>query len=182
MIETERLILRPWREADRASYVALHRSPAICRYLGGVHSDARIEEGIAGLKRSQARYGYGRWMIERRTDGRLLGVCGPRPYDRVGTPIHGEIEIGWLLADDLWGQGYAREAAQASLDWGWANLDVSQIVAITVPANTASWGLMERLGMIRRPDLDFGHPAFDPCDPLHHHIAYVAERPAPYRS
>ena len=73
--------------------------------------------------------------------------------------------------------GYAKEAAHASLAWGWANLDASRIMAITVPANTASWGLMTRLGMIRRTDLDFGHPSFEPGHPLHRHIVYVAERP-----
>lgn len=97
-------------------------------------------------------------------------------------PIQGEIEIGWQLDEKAWGQGFAREAALASLTWGWANLACSRIVAITVPANRASWGLMERLGMTRRPDLDFGHPAFAEDHPLHRHIVYVAERPSSARS
>ena len=65
----------------------------------------------------------------------------------------------------------------ASLAWGWANLDAERIVAITVPANRASWGLMERLAMTRRPDLDFGHPAFAEDHPLHQHITYAIGRP-----
>ncbi|HET8611209.1 MAG TPA: GNAT family N-acetyltransferase, partial [Sphingomonas sp.] len=92
-------------------------------------------------------------------------------------PIIGEIEIGWRLREDAWGQGYAREAAEASFAWGWANLDRGQIVAITVPANERSWGLMERLGMSRRPELDFGHPLFPEGHPLHRHITYAIERP-----
>jgi len=81
------------------------------------------------------------------------------------------------LREDVWGQGYAREAAEASLAWGWANLDCARIVAITVPANKRSWGLMERLGMSRRPELDFGHTLFPKGHPLHRHITYAIGRP-----
>ncbi|NWP15587.1 GNAT family N-acetyltransferase, partial [Escherichia coli] len=75
-----------------------------------------------------------------------------------GTPLFGEVEIGWRVARAHWGKGYAREAAQASLDWAWANLDVPTVAAMTVPGNTRSWGLMERLGMTRVPADDFIHP------------------------
>jgi RimJ/RimL family protein N-acetyltransferase len=76
------------------------------------------------------------------------------------------------------GQGYACEAAQAALDWAWANLDVRRVVSFTVPANRPSWRLMERLGMARRPDLDFAHPRFPADHPLSGHITYAIERPS----
>jgi len=85
--------------------------------------------------------------------------------------------MGWRLRRDAWGQGYAIEAARACLDWAWSNLKADRIVAITVPANRASWSVMERLGMIRRPDLDFAHPNFAADHPLSAHITYVMERP-----
>ena len=123
----------------------------------------------------QAERGHCFWIVERKADGALLGFCGLK-IGNVGS-IDGEIEIGWRLREDAWGQGYAKEAALASLAWGWKNLDASRIVAITVPANRPSWGLMERLGMTRRPDMDFGHPLFAEDHPLHRHITYVIERP-----
>ncbi len=178
MIGTERLLLRPWRDGDRAPFVEMCRSPVVQKHLGEPQSDAQIDEAVERISARYATLGYGRWSVERRDDGRFIGLCGLVPFDRPGTPIHGEIEIGWQLTPAVWGRGYAREAAVASLKWGWANLDCPAIVAITVPANKASWGLMERIGMVRRPDLDFGHPLFAPDHALHRHVTYVAERPA----
>jgi RimJ/RimL family protein N-acetyltransferase len=175
MIGTARLILRPWRDADRAPFAAMGRSPAVMQHLGGTVTEAQVDESIARQQRFQADLGHCFWAIERVADGAFLGFCGLKP-GTVG-PIDGEIEIGWRLCETAWGQGYAKEAAFASLAWGWANLPAASIYAITVPANTASWGLMERLGMIRRPDMDFGHPQFEPGHPLHAHIGYEARRP-----
>ena len=81
------------------------------------------------------------------------------------------------LARDAWGQGYAREVARATLDWGFANLAEDTIWAITVPANIRSWGLMERLGMTRQIDMDFDHPNVPDDSPLKRHITYNIMRP-----
>jgi RimJ/RimL family protein N-acetyltransferase len=115
------------------------------------------------------------WAIERREDGAFLGFCGVKPGAE-DTPIEGEIEIGWRLAHEHWGKGYAREAAQASLDWVWANLDADHVAAITTPGNSNSWGLMERLGMTRAPEDDFDHPKA--VGDLIPHITYRIARPA----
>jgi RimJ/RimL family protein N-acetyltransferase len=109
--------------------------------------------------------------MERREDGAFLGFCGIKPGPE-GTPIKGEIEIGWRLGHAFWGQGYAREAAQASLDWAWAHLDVPGVAAITTRTNMRSWGLMERLGMTRIPEDDFDHPLVPAESPLRPHITY----------
>ena len=93
--------------------------------------------------------------------------------------IEGEIEIGWRLTCETWGQGYAREAAAATLAWAWSNLDAPSIAAITVPANRRSWGLMERLGMRRVVDGDFDHPDLAEGDPLRRHLTYRIQRPRP---
>ena len=176
MIETERLILRGWREADADEFLRVTNTPAVMAHLGGVQSDpAGIHGTIERQHRHQAEHGHCLWIAERTSDCALLGFCGLQPGN-VG-PIAGEIEIGWRLREDAWGQGYAREAAEASLAWAWANLVVPRVMAITVPANRASWRLMERLGMARRAELDFGHPAFAEGHPLHRHIVYVATRP-----
>ena len=173
MIDTERLILRPWRQQDVAPFHAMGRDPEVMRYLG---PPMAIEEAQAAHDRMvsyQADYGMCFWAVERRADAAFIGFCGLKPGK---PPIDGEVEIGWRLARQAWGQGYAREAAAASLAWGWSNLDVPGIVAITVPANVRSWGLMERLGMQRVLDGDFDHPALAPGDPLRRHILYRAAR------
>lgn len=176
MIETERLILRPWREADHAPFLAMSRSPAVMRHLGRLLDAAEVEAAIARMQAGQAEHGHCFWAIERQADSAFLGFCGLKP-GAVGSLV-GEIEIGWRLREEAWGQGYAKEAALASLAWGWAHLDAPRIAAITVQGNGASWGLMQRLGMIRRPDMDFGHPAFAEGHPLHWHITYTIDRPA----
>lgn len=178
MIETGRLLLRGWRDADIAPFAAMCADPEVMAHLGGPQPLADVEAAIARQRGLEARHGCCFWAIERREDGALLGFCGLRPGGHPGTPVTDELEIGWRLRRDAWSQGYAREAAEASLAWGWANTDRARITAWTIPPNRASWTLMERLGMVRRADLDFAHPDFPPGHPLSAHIVYAAERPA----
>lgn len=175
MIETARLFLREWRTEDRADYLDLCNSAAVTAHLGGPATAEQVDAGIARIRASQADHGFCFWAVERRYDSAFLGYCGLK-YAPEHTVI-GEVEIGWRLREDAWGQGYAREAALATLRWAWANLDVPRVIAMTVAANRRSWGLMERIGMTRRAELDFGHPQFAENHPLHRHIVYAATRP-----
>jgi RimJ/RimL family protein N-acetyltransferase len=175
VIDTERLILRGWRAADVDPFNAMCRDPEVMRYLGPPESR---EQTAAALDRQNGfltSVGHCFWAVERRADGTLLGFCGIKP-GAAGTPIEQDIEIGWRLGRAHWGQGYAREAAEASLAWGWVNTAAPLISAITVQANTASWGLMERIGMTRVVGGDFVHPNAAP--PLNPHILYRIDRPA----
>lgn len=176
MIVTDRLILRGWRDADIEPFHVMGVDPEVRRYLGPPQTRVDVEAAIARQNDYLARLGYCFWALERRSDGALLGFCGLKPGPE-GTPIAGRIEMGWRLRRDAWGQSYAREAAEASLDWGWANTDASEIVAMTVIANSSSWGLMERLNMVRAHDADFDHPAVAEGDPLRRHIVYRIARP-----
>jgi RimJ/RimL family protein N-acetyltransferase len=175
--ETERLILRNWRDADRAVYLATCNTEAVTAHLNGPATAEDIDAAFERIARSQKDNGFSFWAVERKADGALLGYCGLRICDDLERPVHGELEIGWRLREDAWGQGYALEAACACIEWAWANLDVSRVVSFTVPANVPSWRLMERLGMERRPDLDFAHPRFPADHPLSRHVTYVIERP-----
>ena len=175
-IETERLTLREWREEDVAPLLAMCRDPRVMEFLGPLQSQDKVEAAIARQRDHQANLGHCYWAIERKSDGMMIGFCGIQPEPE-GTPIAGLPDIGWRLARDTWGQGYAREVAQATLDWGFANLTDDTIWAITVPANIRSWGLMERLGMMRQIDMDFDHPAVPDDSPLKHHITYNIMRP-----
>jgi RimJ/RimL family protein N-acetyltransferase len=176
--ETERLLLRAWKLADRAEYARYVNTPAVCRHVGGVQDEEQLNAAFERLEGYQRDTGHTFWVVERKSDGALLGFCGLKVANVPGTPVDGDIEIGWRLREDAWGQGYAREAAAAAIDWAWSNLDCARVVSFTIPANTASWGLMERLGMTRRRDLDFAHPHFAPDHPLSQHITYVIERPS----
>lgn len=176
--ETERLILRTWRDSDRAEYLATCNTEAVMAHLNGPALPEEVDAALARIAKSQADHGFSLWAIERQSDGALLGYCGLRICDDLEWPVSGEIEIGWRLREDACGQGYAREAAEAALQWAWANLQVERVLSFTVPANEPSWRLMERLGMARRPDLDFAHPRFPPDHPLRRHVTYVAQRPA----
>ena len=177
--ETERLLIRPWRDDDRADYLATCNTETVTANLGGPAKIEDIDAAIARIRKSEEENGFCYWAVERKADGAFLGYCGLKFTNLTDSPVEGEIEIGWRLRDDVWGQGYASEAAAAVLQWAWANLDHDRIVSFTVPANRGSWGVMERIGMTRSPDLDFAHPGFPPDHPLSAHITYVIERPKP---
>jgi RimJ/RimL family protein N-acetyltransferase len=156
IIETERLTLRDWRDADREPMFAHCNSQAnVMRWLGGPQTRETCDAMIDKFVGWQAERGHSFWAVERIEDGELLGFCGLKLIDRACVPDVGTPEIGWRLREDAWGQGYAREAAVASLDYGFDVLGFDFITALTLPGNTASWGLMERLGMTRREDLDY---------------------------
>ena len=177
VITTERLILRGWRDSDLEPFHAMCSDPRVMATLGPLMTLDETRALIVRVEGFRAEYGYTFWALERRADGAFLGWCGVKPGPK-GIPIEGELEIGWRLAHDYWGQGYAREAAQATLDWVWRTLDVPLVAAITSVGNRNSWGLMERLGMVRAPEDDFDHPNVPPGSALVPHITYRILRPA----
>ncbi len=175
-IETERLVLREWREEDLESLYPIGQDSRVMEFLGPRESPEDVQKLVAGQIVNQALVGHCFWPIERQSDSILLGYCGLQ-IGPAGTPLERKTEIGWRLAHPAWGQGYACEAALASLEWGFSNLSDEAIYAMTVTANVRSWGLMERLGMARRVDLDFDHPAVPDGSPLKRHITYRMDRP-----
>ena len=166
-IETERLILRDWREADIDAFDRHTNTAAVMRWLGGVQPRDKLEDAIRNrMMRWQAERGFTFWAVERKADGELLGFCGLKLADTPGTSIEGVHEVGWRLREDAWGQGYAKEAAIASLDFAFDTLGAERVVAITCIENEGSWGLMERLGMSRRPEDDYDDPRFPDLNPM----------------
>ncbi|MEO5937919.1 MAG: GNAT family N-acetyltransferase [Sphingomonas sp.] len=180
MIETDRLILRGWRDGDIAPFHAMGNDPQVMRYLGPPMTRADAQAGADRQNDLIASHGYCFWAVERKTDGVFLGFCGIKPGPE-GTPVVDELEIGWRLRRDAWGQGYAREAAEAVIAWAWLNTDEPGIAAMTVADNVNSWGLMERLGMRRDDGGDFDHPAVPDDSPLKRHIVYRIARPVTSR-
>lgn len=175
MIETPRLRLRNWFPEDTEPFFRHLNTEAVMRWLGGVKSRDFLDSVV--LERFipwQERLGHTFWVAERREDGAFLGFCGLKLADGRDSPVRGEVEVGWRFREDAWGQGYAKEAAGASLDFAFDRLSAPSVVAVTVEGNRASWGLMLRLGMRPRPDLTYVDPDWpETMNPV---IVYEIER------
>ena len=159
--ETERLVLRDWREEDWPEFWSATNTPAVMQWLGGVLNEAGMAGARARLESYRRDHGHTFWALERKSDGAILGFCGLKRCNQRGGPI-GMMEVGWRLREDAWGHGYAKEAARASLDLAFERFAADEVIALTVASNTPRWGLMIRLGMRRREDLDFDNDEFDP--------------------
>jgi RimJ/RimL family protein N-acetyltransferase len=159
VITTERLILRTWDESDLDAFMEATNTPAVMRWLGGVWSREDHEAGFARITGYQRDFGHTFWIVEDRASGELLGFCGLKRVNSPGAgDLTGTAEVGWRLRESAWGKGIAKEAAIASLDLAFGRFGYSEVVAITVEGNGASQGLMRRLGMQRRADLDYIDP------------------------
>lgn len=169
-IETERLILRDWRDDDLDALTALGQDPRVMATLGPLMGREDSADLLARLRATGDTHGHTFWALERKGDGRVIGFTGIiRGRDG---PIEGQLEIGWRLASDCWGHGYATEAAVAALGWAQANRPGEDVYAITAAINTRSQAVMERLGMARLPELDFDHPRVPEDSPLKPHVTY----------
>jgi RimJ/RimL family protein N-acetyltransferase len=162
VLTTERLVLRQIGEDDLDAHMTLLNTPAVMQYLGGVQPREVIAAKHEASRASFAAHGFGFMLMEERASGEIVGHCGLRHVAHPLAPNPEDHEIGWLVREDRWRRGYAHEAMRAVVDWGFGTFAVPQIVAITTPANRGSWLLMEKLGMVRRPDLDFTDPAMPP--------------------
>lgn len=156
---TDRLNLRAWDAADLDEFIRVTNTPAVMRWLGGVWAREEHEAAFDRIQSYQRDHGHTLWLVEDRATRELLGFCGlkrvnsPGAGDLTGTP-----EVGWRLRESAWGKGIAKEAAIAALDLAFGRFEYSEVVAITVEGNGASQGLMRRLGMKRRVDLDYIDP------------------------
>ena len=173
MIETERLVLRPWRQEDREPYAAMMADPEVGYWLAGTQTR---DQSFAAIGRFQADLdanGFGMLAAERRNDGVFVGAVELVRL-KPSMPIAPGHEIGWRFARHAWGQGYASEAARALLADGFERLGLSEIVAFTAVSNTRSRAVMERIGMRHDASRDFDHPTLAADHPLLLHVVYVA--------
>ena len=177
MIETERLLLRSWRDDDLAALVALNADPRVMEHFPKALSFAESEAMLGRIRAHWAAHGFGWWVLERREDRVFLGIVGllHPSFEAHFTPC---VELGWRLRADVWGQGYATEAARASMHHGFQTLAprLEEIVAFTVPGNGRSRRVMNRLGMRHNPADDFEHPKLPEGHPLRRHVLYRLSR------
>jgi RimJ/RimL family protein N-acetyltransferase len=171
MLETRRLRLRAWSESDLAPFAVLNADPRVMEFFVKP-LDRGESDALAGRIRDHfARHGFGVWAIEAPGVADFIGFVGlsvPNCQAHF-TPC---VEIGWRLAHQYWGYGYATEAAGAALAFGFRDLGLDEIVSFTVPKNRRSTRVMERLGMSRSAADDFEHPTLPEGHHLRPHVLY----------
>jgi RimJ/RimL family protein N-acetyltransferase len=174
--ETARLRLRTWDDEDEVRFYEVMNTPAVMRWLGGPQPIGEWSAGYGRIRGYEHDFGFTFWILERRQDGEILGFCGLKRANAPGADeIAGEVEIGWRLREEAWGQGYAKEAAIASLDLAFGRFAAPRVAAVTAARNAPSQGLMKRLGMSRREDLDFVDQRFPAESDVNPQVVYVID-------
>jgi RimJ/RimL family protein N-acetyltransferase len=169
-LRTPRLVLRQWTESDDEPFAALNANPEVMRYFPAVltreQSDVLAERARSGIEEN----GWGLWAVELLEEARFIGFVGLAvpEFEAHFTPA---VEVGWRLARDQWGNGYATEGAQAAVAFGFDQLTLDEIVSMTAAVNERSRRVMERLGMTHEEADDFDHPSVS-TGPLRRHVLY----------
>jgi RimJ/RimL family protein N-acetyltransferase len=176
LLQTERLLLRTEADGDRAIWFDHMNCAQVLEHLGGVQTMDQIEASFERMGAGLRETGWPFLLIALKDDGTLIGKCGLVPIDTEAAPggLRGQIQIGWTLRADMWGHGYAREAAAAMLGFAFEARDADMVFGQTSQGNVASWRLMEKLAMRRRADLDYVDPAYPAKD--NPTIIYAMER------
>lgn len=168
-LRTERLLLREWRESDLGPWAAMNADPEVRAHFPEVLTPERSAASVARFQADLAHRGWGWWALEVRATGEFIGMTGLDPVD-AGMPFTG-VEAGWRLSRSSWGHGYATEAGEAALAFGFSTLGLPEILAVTTATNLPSQAVMRRLGMTRDPANDFDDPEV-PDGPLRRSVLY----------
>ncbi len=171
ILTTTRLRLRPWRDDDLEPFAALNADPRVMEYFPALLDRTESDANAARIRAYFAEHDYGLWAVEELGGAPFIGYVG-LSTPRFDAPFMPAIEIGWRLAFAHWGKGYAREAANAALDFGFDTLNLNQIVSFTTTANQRSRRVMEAIGMKRSAGEDFDHPMLAEGHPLRRHVLY----------
>ena len=175
ILETPRLLLRPWRISDREPFARLNADPRVMEYFPALLTPGETFAAMGRIEAHHQSHGFGLLAAELRSTGEFLGFIGlAEPgFEAHFTPC---VEIGWRIAAVFWGHGYATEGAQALLRHAFTTLALPEVVSFTVPANLRSRRVMEKLGMTRNPAEDFDHPRIPEGHPLRRHVLYRLSR------
>jgi ribosomal-protein-alanine N-acetyltransferase len=176
-LRTERLLLRRWRDADRAPFAAMNADPVVMEFLPAPLNPAESDAFVDRIEGAFDVRGWGLWAVEIAGDGTFAGYVGlwPAVFESRFTPA---VEIGWRLVADCWGRGYAPEAARAALAFGFESAGLQQIVSFTTVENVRSQRVMQKIGMTRDPADDFDHPSLPVGHSMRPHVLYRIARPS----
>ena len=169
-IQTQRLILRQWRDQDRQPFAAMNADPQVMKYFPSTltkeQSDALIDRFIEDIESS----GWGFWAAQRIDSGHFIGFIGIN-YSADGLPFAPCVDIGWRLAQAHWGLGFATEGAKAAMDYAFNAINLSKVVSMTPVNNKASERVMKKIGM-QKQQFTFMHPKLADGHPLQEHLLY----------
>lgn len=174
-IRTERLHLRRWTDADRGPFAAMNADPRVMEHFPAVLSREESDALAARIEAHFERHGYGLWAVGIEGVAPFAGFIGlsvPR-FEAHFTPC---VEVGWRLASEHWGRGYATEGARAAVAFGFGVLGLDEVVSFTAAGNLRSRRVMEKIGMVRDPGGDFDHPALPAGHRLSRHVLYRISR------
>jgi RimJ/RimL family protein N-acetyltransferase len=174
-LRTPRLHLRLWRDEDLPVFAAMNADPRVMEFFPKTLDRTESDAVATRIRDHFARRGFGLWAVEVPGVAEFIGFVGlaVTGIEAHFTPC---IEIGWRLAYDHWGRGYAPEAARAALDFGFGKLALDEIVSFTAQINHRSRSVMERIGMTHDAAEDFDHPALPDGHWLKRHVLYRARR------
>lgn len=171
IIRTKRLILRPWSEKDLEPFAKLNADPRVMQYFPSVLNRNESYDFARRIIANFEAQGWGLWAVSVPGVADFIGFIGlAKPsFEAHFTPA---VEVGWRLAFDHWGQGYATEGAKAALEYGFETLQLPEIVSFTAAQNTRSIRIMEKIGMHHDPKDDFDHPKLPKEHALSRHVLY----------
>ena len=171
-IATERLILRNWLASDLKPFARLNADPVVMEFFPKVLTEEESNAMAARIKDRIEREGWGLWAVERKDTGEFIGFTG-LSVPVVDLPFMPCVEIGWRLAKEHWGKGFATEAARAVLRFAFDELKLAEVVSFTAATNLRSQAVMRRIGM-SDTGADFDHPNVPPGSRLRRHVLFKA--------
>ncbi len=170
-IETDRLILRPWLEEDFDPFAELNADPRVMQHFPSILSREESDKLAQKISSRIIEQGWGLWAVSAPGVADFIGFIGLSvpSFDAHFTPA---VEVGWRLAYDYWGRGYATEGAKAAIKYGFEKLGLEEIVSFTAKQNLRSISVMKRIGMYHDPSDDFDHPSLPKENRLCRHVLY----------
>lgn len=170
-LETDRLILREWRDEDAEPFATMNADPRVREFFPRTLSRQQSDNELECIRRRFDQQGFGLWAVELPRLAAFIGFVGLNRLDFEAhfTPA---IEIGWRLSAEHWGKGYATEGAAEVLRFAFEDLSLDEVVSMTAIQNVRSRRVMEKLGMCRSAEDDFDHPKVAAGHPLRPHVLY----------
>jgi RimJ/RimL family protein N-acetyltransferase len=177
MLMTQRLVLRQWQTEDFGPFAKMNADPQVMEHFPSVLTEEQSNAFALRLQSAIAERGWGYWAVEEKHGGSFIGFVGLN-IPAVTLPFSPCVDVGWRLAREYWGRGFATEAAMAAMQFGFETLHLPEIVSFTAVGNTRSQLVMERLGM-QRQDEEFDHPAVPVGHAVRRHCWYALKRNPP---
>lgn len=172
MLETKRLILRNWEDRDKGEFARLNSHPEVMEFFPALWTQVESDAVLGKVKKVISDRGWGFWAIEEKSSGNFIGFTGLM-VPSFDAPFMPAVEIGWRILPEFWNQGFATEAADKSLWFGFQVLKLPEIISFTAVGNVKSQRIMDKIGMIRAMEKDFLHPNVPDGNVLKPHVVYI---------